>query len=51
MTGIEESDIEKASGLFNYWWGDWKKLLGSILVIVFVHTGMLLMRLIWIGVE
>lgn len=51
MSGIEESDIEKASSLFNYWWGDRKKLMGSILVIVFFHTGMLLMQLILIGVE
>lgn len=48
MTGIEESDIEKASNSFNFWWGDWKKLMALILVITFVHTSMLLIQLIWI---
>jgi hypothetical protein len=51
MTGIEESDIEKASSSFNYWWSDWKKLMVLILVIAFVHTGMLLIQLIWVGIE
>lgn len=50
MTGIEESDIEKASNSFNFWWGDWKKLMALILVITFVHTSMLLIQLIWIGI-
>lgn len=51
MTGIEESEIEKASSSFDFWWNDWKKLMSLILVIAFVHTGMILAQLIWIGIE
>lgn len=51
MTGIEESDIENASISFNLWWKDWKTLIELIVAVVFVHTGMLLIHMIWICIE